>query len=103
MLPIAKRELAAAISWYEEQCEGLGVEFLRAMESLMVGLRRLPERYPIVARRTRRARLPRFPYALLFVVEQGRILITAVLHGSRDPVRWSDRIQEPKAAYEALV
>lgn len=102
-LPAAKRELAVAAGWYEEQGEGLGVELVRAVELVAAGLSRLPERHPVVALRTRRARVPRFPYFVLFMIEKDFILITALLHGRRDPQGWIDRVHEREADYASAV
>ena len=103
LLPVAIRELAVAASWYEEQGEGLGVERVRAVELVATGLSRLPERHPVVARRTRRARVPRFPYFVLFVIENDVILIIALLHGRSDPQGWVDRVHERETDYAGAV
>jgi plasmid stabilization system protein ParE len=66
------------------------VAFAAAVESL----RRLPEWHELVALKTRKALLRRFPYLVLYAVETERVLITAVFHGRRDPQRWSDRVRE---------
>jgi plasmid stabilization system protein ParE len=94
LLPEAERELEDAFWWYERQRSGLGLEFLLAFDAAVEGLRRLPEGHEIVARRTRKALLRRFPYLVLYVVEAERVLVTAVFHGRRDPSRWSDRVRE---------
>lgn len=83
-----------AFSWYERQRSGLGLEFLLAFDAAVESLRRLPEGHEIVALRTRKALLRRFPYLVLYAVEVDRILVTAVFHGRRDPRRWSDRVRE---------
>ncbi len=90
----AERELEDAFWWYERQRSGLGLEFLLAFDAVVESLRRLPEGHEIVALKTRKALLRRFPYLVLYAVEADRILITAVFHGRRDPVRWSDRVRE---------
>jgi plasmid stabilization system protein ParE len=75
--------------WYERQRSGLGLEFLLAFDAAVERLRRLPEGHELVARRTRKALLRRFPYLVLYAVEAERVLITAVFHARRDPRRWS--------------
>lgn len=94
LLPEAERELEEAFGWYERQQRGLGLEFLRAFDAAVESLGRLPEGSEVVALRTRKALLRRFPYLVLYAVEAERILITAVFHGRRDPQRWSDRVRE---------
>lgn len=94
LLPEAERELEYAFWWYERQRRGLGLEFLLAFDAAVEGLRRLPEGHELVALKTRKALLRRFPYLVLYAVEAERVLITAVFHGRRDPQRWSDRVRE---------
>lgn len=94
LLPEAERDLEEAFWWYERQRTGLGLEFLLAFDAAVEGMRRLPEVHELVAHRTRKALLRRFPYLLLYTVEAERVLITAVFHGRRDPRVWSDRVRE---------
>ena len=94
LLPDAERELEDAFWWYEHQRAGLGLEFLLSFDAVVESLRRLPDVHELVALRTRKALLRRFPYLVLYAVEDERILITAVFHGRRDPQRWSDRVRE---------
>lgn len=94
LLPEAEREVEDAFWWYERQRSGLGLEFLLAFDAAVESLRRLPEVHELVALRTRKALLRRFPYLVLYAVEAERVLITAVFHGRRDPRCWSDRVRE---------
>lgn len=94
LLAEAEQELEDAFWWYERQRNGLGLDFLLAFDAVVESLRRLPEGHELVARRTRKALLRRFPYLVLYAVEAERVLITAVFHGRRDPQRWSDRVRE---------
>lgn len=98
LLPEAVREVEAAFWWYEGQRRGLGLEFLLAFDAAVEALRRLPEGHEVVALRTRKTLLRRFPYLVLYALEDERILITAVFHGGRDPSRWSDRVREDAIA-----
>jgi len=47
--------------------------------------------YPVVHRDTRRALMRRFRFGIYFRVEQSRIMVVAVIHGSRQPYRWQGR------------
>ena len=42
--PEAEAEVQQAFDWYEEQSEGLGLEFLRAIEACLSGVSRNPLR-----------------------------------------------------------
>ena len=52
----------------------------------------MPEGWTKIGGRTRRCILKGFPYALLYVIDPGEILITAVAHLHRDPEHYKDRI-----------
>jgi plasmid stabilization system protein ParE len=43
----------------------------------------------------RRALLRRFPYMLVFDVEEDRVTILGVFHGRRQPRDWTGRVTEP--------
>ena len=87
----AGRDLAAAASWYEQQREGLGHEFLDEAFSAFQLVAELPLTYPIVHRDTRRALMTRFPFGIYFRAELSRIVVVPVMHGSRHPRRWQSR------------
>jgi plasmid stabilization system protein ParE len=69
----------------------LGREFLRAVDHCIAAIRRRPQAYQVVVRRTRRALLRRFPYGVFFEVLGGEIVVYAVFHGARDPRAWERR------------
>lgn len=89
--PEAEADLAQAFGWYEAQRHGLGSEFLAEVARVFEAIEEAPERFPVLQRRTRRALLRRFPYAIFFVSESDRIAVTACLHARRDPRRWQTR------------
>jgi plasmid stabilization system protein ParE len=90
--PEAAREVQEAFDWYEEKSEGLGLEFLRAADACMAGIKRNPLAYATMYQDTRRALLRKFPYALFYVVREERIIVLACFHAKRDPIDWMRRI-----------
>ncbi len=63
--PEAEAEVKQAFEWYEEQSEGLGLEFLRAIEACLSGVMRNPFAFQIAkVPNVRRTLVRRFPYAL---------------------------------------
>jgi plasmid stabilization system protein ParE len=90
--PIAERELADAIKYYDEQKAGLGREFLEEVRRAVLFLAKYPEAAPQVRGSIRRFILPRFPYSLLYrTLETGRFRILAVAHQKRRPDYWVGR------------
>ena len=90
--PEAEAELGEAFEWHESRVQGLGSEFLLAIDATLAGILRNPHQHPLVHKTVRRALLRRFPYKIFFVLGEHRIVILAVFHAKRNPKRWTDRI-----------
>lgn len=89
--PEAEEDLSDAAAWYEEQLTGLGQEFLDRVLFAFESIAERPRMYPTVHRRTRRALMHRFPFAIYYRIEKDSIVVVAVMHGSRDPRLWKER------------
>jgi len=91
LLEPARRELDEAIAWYAAQAPGLGDAFL--LETLKVF--RLMQRYPDAGhplhQSIRRSRLSRFPYGVIYTVENETVLVLAIAHLHRKPGYWRHR------------
>jgi toxin ParE1/3/4 len=87
----ARRELIEAQDWYEGEATGLGRRFRQAIESLIERMSDNPLQFSIAFKNVRRALLRRFPYSLLFVVEDGALIVIACFHASRNPSGWQKR------------
>jgi plasmid stabilization system protein ParE len=87
----AEADIAEAARWYGQRSPGLGSEFLRAVDVTLAEIARMPERYPVVRGRARRALLRRFPYALFFVASPDLVSIIACMHARRDSRHWQER------------
>lgn len=59
--------------WYDDQCHGLGEEFLVAVAEVLMRLEADPERFPFYRRRFRRALTRRFPYKFFFQIEGNEV------------------------------
>jgi len=59
----AERDITLAASWYEEQREGLGQEFLDELLATLQNIAEHPRAYPVLHRDVRRALLCRVPCA----------------------------------------
>jgi hypothetical protein len=92
-LEIAEIELDQAVRWYGAQAPGLGDAFLLEVLSAANRIARLPEAWHPLAEGIRRCRLGRFPYGLIYTIDNGDILVLAVAHLHRRPDYWRDRLQ----------
>jgi hypothetical protein len=88
----ARREVAEAIEYYDAQLPGLGADFAREVDSAITQVLGWPSAWQLVEMGLRRYRLQRFPYGVVYRVTGQEILIVAVMHLSRDPGYWTDRI-----------
>lgn len=78
--------------WYEGRRTGLGEEFLSSVDACLESIRRRPGMYPVVHEGYRRSLIRRFPYAVFYEESKATVTIYAVLHTSRDPDKWRQRL-----------
>lgn len=89
--PAAELELRASASFYEERVTALGEDFIAEVERIC----RLLVRYPTLGSTYdpvhRRVSLRRFPFALIYRVDDSRVTVVAVAHTKRRPGYWRGR------------
>ena len=90
-LPEAEAELRHAGDWYDAIRPELGERFALAIEEAIETLAEHPLQFPVVYRGPRRAGVRRFPYGIIFEVQERQILIVACFHAKRNPNRWRTR------------
>jgi plasmid stabilization system protein ParE len=88
LLPPAKRELQKAARYYESCVSGLGHDFLQEVRATVFRIVQWPEAWQPLDKEIRRCRTHRFPYGIIYTVENGEILILAVMHLHRHPDSW---------------
>ena len=80
-----------AAHWYEDRRPGLGIEFGASVETTLEVIEQAPERFPVALRDIRKARVPRFPYVVYYVLLSDVVSVIAIIHGRRSPRRWQAR------------
>lgn len=90
--PQARVEYLEAIAYYEERRAGLGARFVAEIEGVIQRIVEAPQRWRIIEGEIRRCLAHRFPYGVLYSVEPGYVLMLAVMHHSREPGYWRDRL-----------
>jgi plasmid stabilization system protein ParE len=96
--PEVPDELAEAVVWYEAKRQGLGEEFLDEIRATLPLLGSRPRSFPRLqdidaSLEIRRALLARFPYALVFLVQEDEVRVLAVAHAKRRPGYWLGRVR----------
>ena len=87
----ARQELADAIAYYDAQGRDLGDSFLDEFQAAANRIEELPGAWQPLSQNTRRCRLRRFPYGLIYRVRGDVALIIAVAHLHREPDYWRGR------------
>ena len=92
ILAAAETDLADALSFYNEESEGLGYEFAAEVKHTLGRIVQFPEAWHPLSRRTRRCRMKRFPYGVVYQRRGDMILVVAVMHLRRHPDSWRGRL-----------
>ncbi|MBY0495717.1 MAG: type II toxin-antitoxin system RelE/ParE family toxin [Cyanobacteria bacterium] len=87
----ALQEAERAAHWYAERSATAAAAFSEEMDAAESAIARLPEAWPRYEHRTRRYLLRRFPFSVVYRVEEPRVLIVAVAHARRRPGYWKSR------------
>jgi toxin ParE1/3/4 len=91
--PAAAHELVADFHCYEKDHPGRGRRFIEAVDVLLARISEAPERFPLLFEPDiRSAKVPRFPYRVVYVVVGLDIDVIAVAHAKRRPAYWRRRI-----------
>lgn len=94
---VAQTEFEDAARWYEEQREGLGLEFIAEVDRVLAHIAH-DARFATAPIDTvaggvvRRALVERFPYIIVFVETDELRRVIMVRRGNSDPARWRSRL-----------
>ena len=91
--PEAHAELIEQARYYEAKSEGLGSDFLAAVEETTHRVEQFPEAGPIDRTSIRKRLVSGFPFTILYDAQSDRIYIAAVMHQHRRPGYWWERLK----------
>lgn len=90
--PEAEAEFNRAVDYYEEVEPGLGYDFaLEVYATIQISLTH-PEAWPILEGEMRRSLVRRFPYGIIYSVNDNELQILAVMNLHRHPDYWKKRL-----------
>lgn len=92
--PEALTEYREAALWYANRERPVAQKFIIAIEDAIHRVVEAPSRWRLVDEDVRRCLAHIFPYAILYTIESDYILIVAVMHLSREPGYWHDRLRK---------
>ncbi|MCI0334679.1 MAG: type II toxin-antitoxin system RelE/ParE family toxin [Planctomycetes bacterium] len=91
--PEARLEEDDAFFYYRERSLRAAESFLKELEKARQAIQKSPEAWAAYLHGTRRYRLKRYPYVVVYRVAAFRIEVVAVAHGRRKPGYWADRLK----------
>ena len=92
LLPAAQAELDDPYLWYEVQRTGLGDRFLGEVVHAFGLIQQFPTGWHPLSANTRRCRLKRFPYGVIYTVDGNDVVVLAIAHLHRAPDYGSKRV-----------
>jgi len=90
-LTIAQKEVDDAYCWFEQRSKGSGMEYLSELHQVVHLIARFPLAGQEIEPEIRRCLFARFPYALIYGIDDQAIVVIAVAHTHREPQYWIER------------
>jgi len=93
LLPAAKQDIREAATWYHSQQNGLGKRFTNEVRTRVQLIRNNPKAFTIRYDDVRTAVLDVVPFMIHYTIEEEKrlIVVSAVMHTTRDPGLWDIR------------
>jgi plasmid stabilization system protein ParE len=85
-------ELTAAAKRYACERPELARDFLHAFRATKDAVATQPDRFSFVEKPVRRARIPGFPYRIVYEELEECVHVLAIMHNGREPGYWKDRL-----------
>jgi plasmid stabilization system protein ParE len=95
-LSLANQEVDAVVQWSRAREEGLSREFLDELDRVVRLVRLYPYAGMQLEPEIRRFLFTRFPYSLIYGIDEKTIVVIALAHQHREPNYWADRIENVK-------
>jgi plasmid stabilization system protein ParE len=91
--PAASLDITESIDWYNKAQTDLGLRFYKQVQATINSIHKNPFAFAVRYKTTRTALVKKFPYLVHYFVdaEKNLIVVTSVLHTSRDPKLWDIR------------
>lgn len=90
----AEADIYESYVWYEEEQAGLGEEFLQSLDAAKKAILKDPNMYGVrYKKKIRGYVVDRFPYLILYIVDEKNINVISVFHTRQHPKTWKERIK----------
>ena len=91
--PEASEEKLESARFYETRVEGLGADFLDAVQQATDRILQSPKAAPIERADIRRRLVGGFPFSILYHAGDDEIFVVALMHQHRRPGYWRKRLE----------
>jgi plasmid stabilization system protein ParE len=95
LFPEAKAEVIANERWYAQRSLTAAEAFVAEVDEALARIRDSPDTWPRYRRGTRRFVLHRFPFSVVYRVEEDVVYVVAVAHAKQRPEYWRRRKKPP--------
>ncbi|MDI1336345.1 MAG: type II toxin-antitoxin system RelE/ParE family toxin [Lacunisphaera sp.] len=95
LTPEAKADIIQAATWYAQRSARAAEAFLGAVGVTFRRIEAQPTAQVVVDAATgaRRALLRKFPHRVLYLIDDDRLVVFAVMHHRRDAPAWRERLE----------
>jgi plasmid stabilization system protein ParE len=83
--PRVRKDIRDILTFYDEKSDSAGDRFLSEFDEALEKIKSMPSRFHPLDDKRSRCDLAKFPYHIVFEIEQEFILITVVRHHKRHP------------------
>ena len=90
----AELELDDAFQYYENELFGLGSKFINSFRHAINRIISHPSAWTCIQDNVRKCRLDKFPFDIIYAIEEKMIVIIAISHHHRKPYYWIDRLKK---------
>ena len=83
---LAVIEMQEAFEWYESQQLGLGFDLIEKAEACFASISNKPQYYYNISDKERRIHLDKYPYKIIYFINEDTVIVTSFFHASREPL-----------------
>jgi len=91
LLPEAEAEVIANERWYAQRSPTAAEAFIVEVDDAIAQIGEAPKTWPGYRRGTRRFILRRFPFSVVYRIEEDAVYVVAVAHAKKRPEYWRRR------------
>ena len=92
--PAAWKEVEEAFEYYAERSRRAAENFREALDDVVGSVADNGEAYPIFDEDARRCLLEKYPFGVLYTLDDEYAAIIVVMHTSRRPGYWKERLKK---------